>query len=87
MPESLAKSQYRWPTALQGPLQDAYDTKLQGWDYIMQPKFAHTVADLNLFMQGRRLSSVSWLDFFPLVGVLRGAEEGSVLIVDVGGGL
>ena len=90
MPESLAKNGYRCPTAVQGPFQDAYGTKLSGWDYVMEPQFAHILADLNLFMQGRRSSSPSWLDFYPFADhISRDAKEHhqSVLVVDVGGGL
>ncbi|KAL8869656.1 MAG: hypothetical protein Q9174_004105 [Haloplaca sp. 1 TL-2023] len=90
MPESLAQNGYRCPTALQGPLQDAYGTKLSGWGYIMEPQFAHLLANLNVFMQGRRLSNPSWLDFYPFRNnILQDATENrqSVLVVDVGGGL
>ncbi|KAL8957785.1 MAG: hypothetical protein Q9183_005969 [Haloplaca sp. 2 TL-2023] len=90
MPDSLAKNGYRCPTALQGPFQDAYGTKLSGWDFVMEPQFAHILVNLNVFMQGRRLSSPSWLDFYPFSNkILQDATEDhqSVLVVDVGGGL
>ncbi|KAL8941132.1 MAG: hypothetical protein Q9216_002431 [Gyalolechia sp. 2 TL-2023] len=90
MPESLAKSNYRCPQALQGPLQDTYDTKLAGFDFIMEPRWAETLKDCNLFMQGRREGSVSWLEFYPFAEkILAESKSGKqeVLVVDVGGGL
>ncbi|KAI4177499.1 MAG: hypothetical protein LQ343_000480 [Gyalolechia ehrenbergii] len=90
MPESLAKNNYRCPQALEGPLQDTYDTKLAGFDFIMEPRWAETLKDCNLFMQGRREGSVSWLEFYPFAEkILAEADTGNkaVLVVDVGGGL
>ncbi|KAL8811856.1 MAG: hypothetical protein Q9200_001471 [Gallowayella weberi] len=90
LPGSLAKRNYCCPTATQGPLQDAYNTNLSGWDFFLEPQFADSLQDCNLFMKGRRQGSLSWLDFYPfaekvLGGVSTDAE--SVLVVDVGGGL
>ncbi|KAL8754937.1 MAG: hypothetical protein Q9184_004952 [Pyrenodesmia sp. 2 TL-2023] len=90
LPESLEKSRYRCPTALQGPLQDTYDTKLSGYDYIMDPRWTDTLKDCNLFMKGRRDGSTSWLEFYPFAErVLAEADHDSqaVTVVDVGGGL
>lgn len=90
LPESLAKSHYRCPTALQGPLQDTYDTKLSGYDYIMDPRWVDTLKDCNLFMKGRRDGSTSWLEFYPFSErILADAEHDAraVTVVDVGGGL
>ncbi|KAL8942614.1 MAG: hypothetical protein Q9211_001312 [Gyalolechia sp. 1 TL-2023] len=90
MPESFAKNHYRCPQALQGPLQDTYDTKLAGFDFIMEPRWAETLKDCNLFMQGRREGSVSWLEFYPFAdNIMAESDAGSqaVLVVDVGGGL
>lgn len=90
LPESLAKRHYRCPTATEGPLQDAYQTQLAGWEYILEPQFADSLQDCNLFMKGRRQGSVSWLDFFPFAErILADAstEPDSVLVADIGGGL
>ena len=90
MPESFAKRHYRCPTALEGPFQDAYDTKLTAYDSIMEPRWADTLTHCNLYMKGRREGTVSWLEFYPFVeNILAGASEeaDSALIVDVGGGL
>ncbi|KAI4128674.1 MAG: hypothetical protein LQ338_002620 [Usnochroma carphineum] len=90
MPESLAKRNYQCPTALQGPLQDAYDTELVGYDYLMEPRWADTLMDCNIFMKGRREGSISWLDFYPFTeNILSGQdhESSAVTVVDVGGGL
>ncbi|KAL8651729.1 MAG: hypothetical protein Q9226_004580 [Calogaya cf. arnoldii] len=90
LPSSLAKRNYRCPTATQGPLQDAYDTKLAGWEYILDPQVSDSLKDCNAFMKGRRAGSVSWLDFYPFAeNILAGAAENpeAVLVVDVGGGL
>ncbi|KAL8826090.1 MAG: hypothetical protein Q9170_007542 [Blastenia crenularia] len=90
MPESLAKNDYRCPSAHQGPLQDAYNTELSGFEFIMEPRWADTLKDCNLFMEGRRQGSVSWLNFYPFGDrILAGATEDmdSALVVDVGGGL
>ncbi|KAL8678105.1 MAG: hypothetical protein Q9186_005511 [Xanthomendoza sp. 1 TL-2023] len=90
LPESLAKRDYRCPTATQGPLQDAYNTKLNGWEFFLEPQFAVSLQDCNLFMKGRRQGSLSWLDFYPFAEniLARAATDAeSVLVVDVGGGL
>lgn len=90
LPSSLAKRNYRCPTASQGPLQDAYDTKLAGWEYILDPKFSDLLENCNTFMKGRREGSISWLDFYPFAeNVLAdaAADPEAVLVVDVGGGL
>lgn len=90
MPESLAKNNYRCPQATEGPLQDTYDTKLAGFDFIMEPRWAETLMDCNLFMQGRREGSISWLEFYPFAeNILADSDSGeqSVTVVDVGGGL
>ncbi|KAL8770523.1 MAG: hypothetical protein Q9209_003779 [Squamulea sp. 1 TL-2023] len=90
LPSSLAKRDYHCPTATQGPLQDAYDTKLAGWEYILEPRFADSLQDCNKFMKGRREGSVSWLDFYPFAeNILAKAAVSTnmVLVVDVGGGL
>ncbi|KAL8751875.1 MAG: hypothetical protein Q9199_006131 [Rusavskia elegans] len=90
LPSSLAKRNYRCPTATQGPLQDAYDTKLAGWEYILDPKFSDLLENCNTFMKGRREGSISWLDFYPFAeNVLAdaAADPEAVLVVDVGGGL
>ncbi|KAL8803015.1 MAG: hypothetical protein Q9182_003441 [Xanthomendoza sp. 2 TL-2023] len=90
LPGSLAKRNYRCPTATQGPLQDAYNTNLSGWEVFLEPRFADSLQDCNLFMKGRRQGSLSWLDFYPFAEkVLAGAptDAESVLVVDVGGGL
>ncbi|KAL8729517.1 MAG: hypothetical protein Q9166_004689 [cf. Caloplaca sp. 2 TL-2023] len=90
LPESLAKRRYRCPTALEGPLQDTYDTKLAGWNYVLEPQWLDTLQDCNNFMKGRREGSTSWLEFYPFADkILTGtvAEAGSTLVVDVGGGL
>ncbi|KAL8727533.1 MAG: hypothetical protein Q9181_005681 [Wetmoreana brouardii] len=88
MPKSLAKAKYRCPTALDGPFQDTYDTKLTCFDYIMEPRLADILEDYNRFMQGRR--TTSWLEFYPFAeNILGGADDqaNSVMVVDVGGGL
>lgn len=67
-----------------------YDTKLSGYDYIMDPRWADTLVDCNLFMKGRREGSVSWLDFYPFANnILAGVDvdTSTALVVDVGGGL
>ncbi|KAL8692998.1 MAG: hypothetical protein Q9218_002087 [Villophora microphyllina] len=90
MPESLGKRSYHSPTATQGPLQDTYNTKLAGYDLIMEPQWADTMKDINLFMEGRRQGTVSWLKFYPFAeNVLHNADvsDESVAVVDVGGGL
>ncbi|KAL9600657.1 MAG: hypothetical protein Q9179_003140 [Wetmoreana sp. 5 TL-2023] len=88
LPKSLAKSKYRCPTALHGPFQDAYNTKLTSFDYIMEPQSADILAEYNRFMQGRRIPS--WLEFYPFAeNILGNADDQakSVTVVDVGGGL
>ena len=63
---------------------------LAGWEYILDPKFTHSLDDCNTFMKGRREGSVSWLDFYPFAeNVLAdaAADPKGVLVVDVGGGL
>lgn len=90
LPEYLSRTQYRCPTSKDGPLQHAWDTKLSGFDYLMEPQHADTANDLNLFMKGRREGCASWLDFYPFAEeILAGSkcEENSVTVVDVGGGL
>ncbi|KAL8842101.1 MAG: hypothetical protein Q9176_002793 [Flavoplaca citrina] len=90
LPSSLAKRNYRCPTVTQGPLQDAYNTDLAGWEFILEPQFADALKDCNAFMKGRREGSVSWLHFYPFAeNVLADAVSGSeaALVVDVGGGL
>lgn len=90
MPEYMAKSQYRCPTATQGPLQYAWNTNLSGFDFVMEPQHADTLKDLNHFMEGRRQEIASWLDFYPFKGIiLDGSDKNSesVTVVDVGGGL
>ncbi|KAL8998312.1 MAG: hypothetical protein Q9169_002626 [Polycauliona sp. 2 TL-2023] len=90
LPSSLAKRNYRCPTATQGPLQDAYDTKFAGWQYILEPQFSNSLEDCNAFMKGRREGSASWLQFYPFAEIIlahAGAEPEAVLVVDVGGGL
>lgn len=90
MPESLARRDYRCPSALQGPLQDTYDTKLAGYDFIMEPRWADTLVDCNLFMKGRREGSTSWLEFYPFPERIAASENyktPAVAVVDVGGGL
>lgn len=90
MPEFLAKNDYRFPTAYHGPFQATYDTEMSGYDYIMEPRWADTLTDCNLFMKGRREGGVSWLEFYPFAdNVLTGADTNpdAVTVVDVGGGL
>ena len=90
LPSSLAKRDYRCPTPTQGPLQDAYDTSLSGWEYILDPRFSDSLQDCNKFMKGRREGSVSWLEFYPFAEVILAKEDAdaeAVLVVDVGGGL
>ena len=57
----------------------------------MEPQWADTLQDLNLFMQGRRQAMPSWLDFYPFKEqILAGFDQenpDSVVVVDVGGGL
>ncbi|KAL8777972.1 MAG: hypothetical protein Q9213_007624 [Squamulea squamosa] len=74
----------------QGPLQDTYDTKLAGWEYILEPKYADSLQDCNKFMKGRREGSVSWLEFYPFAEntlAKTAVSADTVLVVDVGGGL
>ncbi|KAI4088972.1 MAG: hypothetical protein LQ344_005724 [Seirophora lacunosa] len=90
MPEFLAKNDYRFPTAYHGPFQATYDTEMSGYDYIMEPRWADTLTDCNLFMKGRREGGVSWLEFYPFAdNVLTDADTNpdAVTVVDVGGGL
>ncbi|KAL9598998.1 MAG: hypothetical protein Q9219_004112 [cf. Caloplaca sp. 3 TL-2023] len=90
LPESLAKNSYRCPSALEGPLQDTYQTKMSGYDFIMEPQWADTLKDCNLFMKGRREGSVPWLDFYHFgknIPASTTEDMQSVLVVDVGGGL
>lgn len=90
MPEYLAKSQYRCPTATQGPFQHAWNTTLSGFDFVMEPQHADTLKDLNIFMEGRRQETASWLDFYPFQERILDGSDGdahSVTVVDVGGGL
>lgn len=90
LPEYLSATGYQCPTAHNGPLQYAWNTKLCGFDYVMEPQHANTLQDLNIFMKGRREGSASWLDFYPFAErILAGSEsrEDSVTVVDVGGGL
>ena len=91
MPEYMAKSKYQCPTATQGPLQYVWNTTLSGFDFVMEPQWADTLQDLNIFMEGRRQASPSWLDFYPFnERIVAGSnQEGpnSVVVVDVGGGL
>ncbi|KAL8670613.1 MAG: hypothetical protein Q9168_004862 [Polycauliona sp. 1 TL-2023] len=90
LPPSLAKRKYRCPTATEGPLQDAYDTKLAGWELILNPQFSESLKDCNAFMKGRREGSASWLQFYPFAENIMAdaaSEPEAVLVVDVGGGL
>lgn len=90
MPEYLASSQYRRPTATNGPLQYVYNTSLSGFDFVMEPQHADTLKDLNIFMEGRRQQTASWLDFYPFQERILDDSEidaHSVTVVDVGGGL
>ncbi|KAL8860048.1 MAG: hypothetical protein Q9178_003597 [Gyalolechia marmorata] len=90
LPSSLAKRDYRCPTATQGPLQDAYNTNVSGWEFILDARFSDSLQDCNKFMKGRRDGSVSWLDFYPFAEVILAKEDAdaeTVLVVDVGGGL
>lgn len=90
LPEFLAKSQNRRPTATDGPFQFAWNTTLSGFDLVMEPQHADTLKDLNLFMEGRRQETASWLDFYPfqerILDDCNNAAH-SVTVVDVGGGL
>lgn len=90
MPEYLAKSQYRQPTANQGLFQHAWNTSLTGFEFAMEPQHADTLKDINLFMEGRRQGTASWLDFYPFQErILDDSDHDahSVTLVDVGGGL
>ena len=89
LPGYFAKTKYQNPSdASNGPFQYAYDTKLNGFAWVMQPENAELFTQFNTFMSGSH--EAHWLDWFPVKermidGLDRDAN--AVTMVDVGGNL
>ena len=73
---------------MNGPFQYAFDTKLNGFAWIMQPENSTLLNNFNTWMGGIHVAH--WLDWFPLQEeVIKDldSDENAVTMIDVGGGL
>lgn len=88
LPSFLAKSKYQNPTDPNNcAFQEGFNTRENLFDWF--PKHPELLNDFNLWMTGQRDGRTNWLDFFPFEErVGRGFErgDGSVMLIDVGGG-
>lgn len=84
-PEYMKIHGYKSPTdPYGGILQFAFDTNLTGHEYWSSKP--DTLDDFNNMMTGVRHSRPSWVEWFPVrERLLKGYQEDTVLLVDVGG--
>lgn len=88
LPSFLAKTKYQNPADSNNcAFQEGFHTRENLFDWF--PKHPELLNDFNLWMTGQRDGRTNWLDFFPFEErVARGFErgDGSVMLIDVGGG-
>lgn len=88
LPSFLAKTGYQNPADPNNcAFQEGFQTRKNLFDWF--PKHPELLNDFNLWMTGQRDGRTNWLDFFPFEErVARGFKrgDGSVMLVDVGGG-
>lgn len=85
-PRFLSETHYRCPTnPTDGLIQYAFQTKLPLFEFLAsKPDISR---DFNLFMGNTMGARAYWVDWFPVKErILDGANEGEVMMVDVGGG-